>query len=193
MKNKFGMLSISVGTVLILAALSLFLWNRQEAVRAENSVKALLPKVIEEIEAKAQASDSAESDPTVPEIMVDGESCIGCLSIPALRLELPVLSDWSYQRLQLAPCRYFGSAEENDLVIAGHNYESHFGRLSSLLPGDTLFFTDAGGSIRHYEVQTLETLSADSVEDVTSGAYALTLFTCNYTGESRIVVYCVQK
>lgn len=194
MKNKLGIFCMGLGTVLILAALSLFLWNQQEAKQAENSVKALLPKVVEEIEAKADGTNpSIQSDSSMPEVVVDGEPCIGCLSLPTLQMELPVLSDWSYPRLQIAPCRYSGSVETNDLVIAGHNYEGHFGTLSTLYAGDTLFFTDMAGNMYQYEVQTLEILPADSVKDVTSGEYDLTLFTCNYTGEKRIVVRCFQK
>ena len=53
-------------------------------------------------------------------------ACIGILEIPALDLELPVISSWSYSSLRLAPCRYSGSAYKGDLVIAAHNYQSHF-------------------------------------------------------------------
>ena len=53
-------------------------------------------------------------------------ACIGILEIPALDLNL-VISSWSYSSLRLAPCRYSGSAYKGDLVIAAHNYQSHFG------------------------------------------------------------------
>ena len=47
-----------------------------------------------------------------------------------------------------------------------------------------------GGSLTLYRVAALEILPPDSVEDVTSGDFALTLFTCTYGGENRVVLRC---
>ncbi|MCI6909376.1 MAG: sortase, partial [Clostridiales bacterium] len=63
----------------------------------------------------------------MPETAVDGASYIGVLRIPALGLSLPVIGEWSDDGAKLAPCRYAGSAYTDDLVIAGHNYRTHFG------------------------------------------------------------------
>ena len=41
---------------------------------------------------------------------IEGNGYIGLLEIPALGLSLPVMSEWSYPNLKLAPCRYSGSA-----------------------------------------------------------------------------------
>ena len=59
---------------------------------------------------------------------------IGVLQIPSLDLTLPVISDWSYPALQIAPCRYEGSAYDGGMVIAGHNFDSHFGNYLSWNP-----------------------------------------------------------
>jgi sugar phosphate isomerase/epimerase len=82
---------------------------------------------------------------TVKEI--NGYDYIGYLSVPVLELELPVMSEWDYQRLRRAPCRQFGSTKTDDLVIAAHNYPAHFGRFSQLHSGDLLTFTDLDGSL----------------------------------------------
>ena len=42
MKNKLGTLCMILGTVLILAALSLFLWNRREADQAAEAAETAL-------------------------------------------------------------------------------------------------------------------------------------------------------
>ena len=83
---------------------------------------------------------------------VDGYDCIGVLSIPVLELELPILTDWSYAKLKIAPCHYFGSYYETDFVIAAHNYQSHFGRLTEIQPKDLILFTDISGTVHCYEV-----------------------------------------
>ena len=49
---------MTLGAALILAALSLFLWNRREDSRAGATVEVILPQVMEQIE-----EDSAPSDP----------------------------------------------------------------------------------------------------------------------------------
>ena len=45
------------------------------------------------------------------------------------------MESWSYPKLKVAPCRYRGSAYLDDLIIAAHNYDRHFGRINTLLPG----------------------------------------------------------
>ena len=123
---------------------------------------------------------------------VDGQKYIGVLRIPDLSLELPVISNWSYPNLKNAPCRYAGSAYMNNMVIAAHNYYSHFGHLKDLSPGDEVTFTDVDGNVFQYEVSALEILSPFAVEEMTSGDWDLTLFTCTVGGQSRVTVRCVQ-
>ena len=83
----------------------------------------------------------------MPEKEVDGQKYIGVLRIPALSLELPVISEWSYSGLKESPCRYIGSAYLNNMVIVAHNYFSHFGHLKNLSQGDEITFTDVDGNI----------------------------------------------
>ena len=126
----------------------------------------------------------------MPVTEVDGSYYIGYLSIPDLDLELPVMQNWSYPDLRVAPCRYSGSVYANDIVIAGHNYDRHFGRLNSLSAGSEVRFTDADGNIFIYSVSLLETLEPTAVMEMTSGEWDLTLFTCTYGGANRVTVRC---
>lgn len=50
MKRKLGTLCIVLGSVLILAALTLFLWNQKKEQNAEDAVKKILPIIEESIE-----------------------------------------------------------------------------------------------------------------------------------------------
>ena len=56
--------------------------------------------------------------------------------------------------------------------------------------GEQVTFTDMDGNSILYQVAALEILPPDAVEDVTSGDFALTLFTCTYGGENRVVLRC---
>ena len=126
----------------------------------------------------------------MPVLESNGQKYIGVLRIPALDLELPVISEWTYKRFKLAPCRYFGSAYQNNLVIAAHNYDRHFGRLVDLREGDYISFTDADGNRFAYEVVCKETLNPRDVDEMTSGEFDLTLFTCTVGGSYRVTIRC---
>ena len=75
-------------------------------------------------------------------------------------------------------------------MIMAHNYPKHFGKLQDMRAGDTVTFTDMDGVMVEYQVMALDILAATAVEDMTSGDYDLTLFTCTYGGESRVAVRC---
>lgn len=126
----------------------------------------------------------------MPTTEVDGEAYIGVLEIPALELSLPIISQWSDSRLRIAPCRYKGSAYLDDLIIAGHDYRSHFGRLKDLQIGDMVYFTDAEGNRFSYTVSEQDELAGAAVEEMEAGDWDLTLFTCTVGGKARVTVRC---
>ena len=180
-----------LGAGLVIAALLLFGWNQWEAWRAEQFTGTALPALIEESR-KSASGDLVSLDPDMTEVMIDGYGYIGYLSIPSLNLELPVMSEWDYARLRISPCRYFGSTKTGNLVIAAHNYTRHFGLLSELSPGNTVYFTDMDGIVTRYTVAEVDVLAPTDVEKMTDGKYELTLFTCTYGGRSRVTVRCDQ-
>ena len=187
MRHKSGTICMILGAALILTALSLFIWNKWDDRRAGASADDILPRLEEQI----GDSDSPNPyDSRMSEAEIDGYSYIGYLSLPSLGLELPVMSDWSYPQLRIAPCRYYGSAKTGDLVIAAHNYSRHFGNIRDLMPGDIVYFTDMDGQVSEYEVVEVNILNPMDVEEMTSSGYALTLFTCTYGGQSRVTVRC---
>ena len=115
---------------------------------------------------------------------------IGTLSIPALELSLPVMSQWSYPKLRIAPCRYAGSAYQGNLILSAHNYSSHFGQIGTLQAGDRVTFTDVDGNVFLYSVAEIQILQPGDVEEMLSGGWALTLFTCTLGGRTRVTVRC---
>ena len=129
-------------------------------------------------------------DMEMPTKEIDGETYIGVVEIPSLELSLPVMSDWSYPQLKKAPCRYVGSVYSHDAVICGHNYDRHFGRLKELVPGDEVRFTDMDGNVFRYSVCAVEQLAKTAVEEMQTGDWDLTLFTCTKGGVMRVTVRC---
>lgn len=206
--SKQGKIYTGIGLLLLAAALFLTGYNLWSDARASISANMVLEQLNPDIQKNAGMSltalPSGESleeayfpdyilnpEMDMPEEEVDGQKYIGVLKIPVLSLELPIISEWSYPRLRIAPCRYAGSAYLNNMVIAAHDYYSHFGRLKSMSQGDEVIFTDMDGNVFRYEVAELETLSSTAVEEMTSGDWDLTLFTCTVGGQSRVTVRCV--
>ena len=126
----------------------------------------------------------------MPTIEIDGNLYVGTLLFPALDLDLPVMSNWSYQGLKISPCIYSGSIYNGNAVIAAHNYVSHFGRISVLEPGDTVYFTDVDGNVFRYEIIVQEVLAPTAITEMIDSRADLTLFTCTISGSSRFTLRC---
>lgn len=188
------------------AAVLLLVYNLWDGHRARESEEAILAEYLQENKKASESPDASDKEDgqNIPDYLLNPDMdmpeytlkslgdvvCIGILEIPALDLELPVISSWSYSSLRLAPCRYSGSAYKGDLVIAAHNYQSHFGGLRTLPEGSEVFFTDAVGNRFSYYVAVTEALTPWSVDDMTSGEWPLTLFTCTLDSQNRVTVRC---
>ncbi len=202
MRKKISIVCMTVGVLLITAAVSLAVYNQvqeRHAADAADSVMLLLHQIIESPPASNEPESTApETDPEPPSegtdsdkmtvMEIDGYGYIGYLSIPALSLELPVMSEWDYTRLKIAPCLYYGSVKTGNMVIAAHNYARHFGKLSQLKLGDILQFTDMDGTVYTYQVGDVETLPATATEEMIASDWELSLYTCTYGGRSRVTV-----
>ena len=200
-RKKKGTWLMTGGLLLIAAALFLTCFNLWDERRATNSAGEALRELEAVRPEEAEATEAGEAeipayllDPgrEMPAVEVDGGRYIGVLEVPSLGLELPVMETWSYPNLRVAPCRYSGSAYQDDMIVAAHNYKTHFGQLKELRPGDEVRFTDTEGNVFRYAVAELETLGKYDIEEMTSGDWDLTLFTCTYGGQSRVTVRCLR-
>lgn len=205
MKTDPGRIWINTGLLLLTAALFLWAYNGQESRRAGDSAQQVITELTQSLTQEAATEGGAapeqedasavklpeyllDDQREMPEKTVGGRDYIGVLSIPSLDLELPVLSRWSYPNLKVAPCRYSGSLYQNNLVICAHNYASHFGKLKTLQPGDTLLFTDMDDQVVSFQMVERETLEPNDEEAMTTGQWDLTLFTCTPGGQTRVTV-----
>ena len=205
MKTDPGRIWINTGLLLLTGALFLWAYNGQESRRAGDSAQQVITELTQSLTQEAATEGGAapeqedasavklpeyllDDQREMPEKTVGGRDYIGVLSIPSLDLELPVLSRWSYPNLKVAPCRYSGSLYQNNLVICAHNYASHFGKLKTLQPGDTLLFTDMDDQVVSFQMVERETLEPNDEEAMTTGQWDLTLFTCTPGGQTRVTV-----
>lgn len=126
--------------------------------------------------------------PEMPTLKIKGHKYIGYIELPTIDLRLPVMQEWSYSKLKIAPCRYWGSVYDDSMVILAHNYEQHFRRLNSLEIGAPVQFVDAEGNIYKYVVVKQEILRADEQLRMLTEEWDLTLFTCAFGGENRVTI-----
>ena len=202
MRRRIGAALLIFGALLLLASGGAALLHARQDEQAGRTARQAVTALQQLTESPAETQEtggaplSASPAPAPQEtakpaaVEWDGESYIGVLRIPSLGLELPVMEDWSYARLKIAPCRQFGSAAGGDLVIAAHNYKTHFERLKELQEGDGITFTDLSGAEYAYRVDRVENVQPQDVAAVTESGAALTLYTCTPGGKTRVAVYC---
>lgn len=190
-KSRPGTFLMTVGILLVLSAVGLAgeqLWEAHQAgVKSQQVIEALN---IREVDTQETADYQTYPEMEMPTIAVDSYRYIGVLTLPTMRLQLPIMEEWDYQRLDISPCCFSGSAYTNDMIIAGHNYIGHFGGLHRMAVGDKLSFEDVEGHVFNYRVGSVETLGALELDALASKEWALTLFTCDGSGYRRVVIRC---
>lgn len=208
-KNPVAVLLMAAGLCLMAAA-ALMLWRN---ISEEQTAKLSSARVLEQMERPTPAPAATPvpeeevivtPTPTVappyiqnpdlemPVKKIDGHDYIGVLEIPKLDLEFPVMSDWTYAKLKLAPCCYQGSIYKGDMVILGHNYTDHFRRFNELEIGDSVIFTDMDSNVFRYEVTSNEILwQNEGIRLLEEGEWDMTLFTCvRGQRQKRITIRC---
>lgn len=203
-RQKRGCLLALLGLCMVLAAMGLHLaQEQQDALAGENAQVLLeyldldsnvppavtLPPETEATVATEPAEETVSQEPQMPIKSYMGYEMIGAIEIPSVDIHLPVLRDWDYDLLEVAPCRYSGSADGGDLILMGHNYHSHFTPLHSVTTGADVVFTDVNGQTYAYRVAEITYLHKSEEEKLDSG-YPLTLFTCTDGGQRRILIRC---
>mgnify|MGYP000965939084 CR=1 FL=1 len=186
-------------------ALALLGYNQWDANRADKASQDALGK-LEETLTETMEDKTKDEEPVVqPELDpeqemtvtdIDGWGYIGYLSIPSIGLELPVMSEWSYAGLKVAPGRYSGSTYADNMVVCAHNYAKHFSPIKWLALGSEVYFTDMDGQRWSYEVTNVETIQPTDIDKMITAsdedAWDLTLFTCTTGGRARCAVRCTR-
>lgn len=208
MRKLFGISLILIGSLLICAALAVTgrnIWQEERSgASAQQAMEQLRQQLPESTEPQPEAHPEAPTLPGVdsptqedalrsmPEVIIDGIGYVGYLSIPGLNLELPVIGQSSEENLELAPCRFYGTAYQKNFVIGGHRYRRHFRKLSTLGYGEIIRFTDMDGNEFTYEVTELEVIEPYQAQYLCSGDWDLSLYTCTPGGLTRVVLRCLR-
>ena len=198
--RRQGNFLMAIGILLLLAALGLVVYNFMGDRSAGAEAESILDQAKRVIEVgQADYDTDLEETPDyirnpdmeLPRAIINGHECVGVIQIPSLGLELPVISDFTYDELLAGPCRFFGSPYTNNLVICAHNYDSHFRRIRNLEDGDTIIFVDMDGNVFVYTVGLIAVLGATDVTEMCDSEWDLSLFTCTFDSQSRVTVRCL--
>lgn len=196
------------GVLLIVSGVMLLLCNWYEGqmafVKANALVEEFQTRIGDSLDDRPDGCDpfvtgfyyrtgSGGDDSEVMSREIKGYPCMGLLSIPRLDLVLPVISEYDDERLDAGLCRYYGSQEGGNLVIAGHNYAGFFKNLNKIQQGDQVIFTDIYGIETIYQAGWTELIDADEVEKMIRGNWDLTLFTCTYGAKARVTLRCFKN
>lgn len=187
--NRIGKKLIILGFFLITISASLVIYNNYKEIVAGKKSK----EVLTIMKTTFNNTNQIIIDEEIKEmkmVNINGYDYIGTITIPSLNLELPIMSDYDYNRLNIAPCRYYGSIYTDDLIICGHSYKTHFKYLSNLKQKDIVIFTDVNGYNYFYEVLEIEVLNPKEVSEMIDNDFDLTLYTCTNDGLNRITVRC---
>lgn len=195
MKRKVSNFFIFLGSISIVCAFALFCYNYHlDQISAEHC-----KNIVTEFQnlVKPQDDDFSDGELFLDEtknegIWINGALYIGVLEIPKLELVLPIHMDLSMAKLSTAPCAYEGNLDNDDLVIAAHNYRSQFGLIKSLTRGDEVTITKPTGKILQYQVESVSVIHMSETATLLDRKnWDLTLFTCDYPdADLRVMVRC---
>ena len=134
-----------------------------------------------------EGDDQTKKESLVP---ADGREYIGIIEVQELGIRLPVLKNYTDADMKTTPCVYFGTRENDNLVIVGHNYDSQFGNFNKLDSSQEVnaILTLLDGTKYYYKSKSLENLNPNQIDEMLSGEWDMTLFTCSYSGEKRIAL-----
>jgi sortase A len=205
-RRTVGCILIGLGIALIGFGVGMVLHNLSVEQASGKNAQAAMEQLLTQMEQQTVLPEESqpelfptpvfpemENDQAMPEIELDGRGYVGYLELSTLELTLPVLSVSSDENLEIAPCRYFGTAYQKNFVIGGHRYRRHFRNLYTLGYGDTVIFTDVTGKQFVYQVVELEELQPYDSEYLCTGDWDLSLFTCTPGGTARVAVRCLKE
>lgn len=182
--NKISKYLILLGLILITLSLTLYIKNKYDEFNTGKNSSEILNIIEDKIN-----NDNNDNDSSLV-VNISGNDYIGVIDIPSINIKLPIMSKTDYDKLAIAPCRYYGDIITNDLVICAHDYDNQFGKIVSLKEDDIIIITDISGNKYIYKVVLTEELKPTEVTSMMESSFDLTLYTCTYGALKRITVRC---
>ncbi|MCE5343067.1 MAG: sortase [Eubacteriales bacterium] len=164
------------------------------AAEVAGDAQGVAAETTDETTIEAAGETTADTTDDMPGFTIDGHTYIGYVTIPEIGLALPVQKDYSFDLLDTSPVRYLGSLQEGNMIVAGHNFKTHFSPLKNVSLGSQVTFTDVNGNEYFFIVSKIQTVGGSDYSGMLADAdqWDLTLFTCTPGGKSRLTLRCVE-
>lgn len=188
-------------SILILSILFFILFNIQneESKKQEITIEKVNSKIYENqlnnnIEEQSK-KDAKTVEKEVIEKEFKGYKVSSKIYIPKINLETYVLEQYSTQALLTSVTKFYGANPNQigNFCVAGHNYgpANMFQNLKKLNINDEIYLTDIEGNKMKYIIyDTYTVLPNDTkcLSQKTNGEIELTLITCTFNSEKRIII-----
>ena len=214
--KKIGIVLLTAGAVLVIAALLLFSRNRAEDRRAGESAEETL-RLVEaamaergtngetgttpapgdgEPDAAATAANAPGASASPGTAAAGTETGSGGLPAPPA-LDMPTVRSGAYDYIGYLdfpgydltmPVAATWSFPAMEISPCRHTGSVYNDNL--VVAGDTVTFTDVDGNVFTYTVREFASVTPDDSDTVMNSGYALTMYTCNWDTSERVTVFC---
>ena len=194
-KSKYIMI------ILILSIFFFILFNIQneESKKQEITIEKVNSKIYENKTNNNTEKQSTKDAKTVEietiETQFKGYKVSSKIYIPKINLETYVLEQYSKQALLTSVTKFYGANPNQigNFCVAGHNYgpSNMFQNLRKLNINDEIYLTDIeGNKVKYIIYDTYTVLPNDTkcLSQKTNGEIELTLITCTFNSEKRIII-----
>ena len=189
MKEKLNFLQ-KLGLFLVAVSALTLLGTEFLASRQGENARNLYSQIRSDIAQTYEGDPGDYSDPEMPVLHREGENFVCLLDVPAFGIRLPVAGQWDSNRINRYPCRFWGSAYDNSLILGGSNWKGQLDFLDKLDLGDRLVITDMTGGEFSYEVTEILRRGHTDLETLQQIRGDLTLFARDPASTGYIVVRC---
>lgn len=181
--QKLGLALILLSGILLLGSELLVSWNRAENKALVTQIKAALPEA-------SEGDPENYSDADMPVLQLAGKDFVGLLQVPSFGVHLPIGSTWSPGRVLRNPCRFWGSAYDNSLILGGSSQKGQFDFCGALDLGEKILVTDMTGARFSYEVAKIDRRQHAEMETFRETDSDLVLFVKENSSGAYIIVRC---
>lgn len=144
-KKIFRITSIAVGALLVFSAAALMLFDMHNRNVADKEKQDIIEKLYEAMPPQTDGvfDEGADTNASMPTVVIGKKGYIGVVSVPGLDVELPV----SAESHNMLPVRISGNAVAGSLAISGNLSD-----IKRISVGHEVIFYDVKGRVWQYTV-----------------------------------------
>lgn len=190
MKNRKFLFLLVLGICLILVSISMVLVvhiRMHLGVQHRQTILSSMEQVLPE---RTTGKPGIYLTPAMPILEIEDMDYVAMLEVPSFDVALPVADQWDRNNLFLSPCRFYGSAYDNTLIIGGADNPLQFGFCDKIEHGARITVTDMTGTQFTYTVSGVDRAKHAETQWLMDADYELTLFCHDVYSMEYIAVRC---